>query len=145
MSDIFHKYGTNISKKENIFFTFLFLIFLERESDIERGREKHQCVVVSHVPPTGDLAHNPGMCPDWELNQRCFSMKSLKIRIAKVIQWQTAKQRVTSLIPSQGTCLGCGPGPWQGTLERQPHIDVSLLLFLLSCLSIINKIFKKYV
>ena len=19
-------------------------------------------------PPTGDLAHNPGMCPDWELN-----------------------------------------------------------------------------
>ena len=19
---------------------------------------------------TGDLAHNPGMCPDWELNQR---------------------------------------------------------------------------
>ena len=21
-------------------------------------------------PPTGDLACNPGMCPDWELNQR---------------------------------------------------------------------------
>ena len=20
------------------------------------------------APPTGDLAHNPGMCPDWELN-----------------------------------------------------------------------------
>ena len=23
----------------------------------------------SHVPPTGDLACNPGMCPDWESNQ----------------------------------------------------------------------------
>ena len=29
-------------------------------------------MVASHVPPTGDLAHNPGMCPDWELNQQPF-------------------------------------------------------------------------
>ena len=36
----------------------------------EREGEKHQCVVASHVAPSGDLAHNPGMCPDWELNQR---------------------------------------------------------------------------
>ena len=36
----------------------------------EREGEKHQCVVASCAPPTGDLAHNPGMCPDWELNQR---------------------------------------------------------------------------
>ena len=27
------------------------------------------CVVASHTPTTGDLAHNPGMCPDWESNQ----------------------------------------------------------------------------
>ena len=31
--------------------------------------EKHQCVVASHVPLTGCLACNPGMCPDWETNQ----------------------------------------------------------------------------
>ena len=24
------------------------------------------------MPPTGDLAHNPGMCPDWESNHRPF-------------------------------------------------------------------------
>ena len=30
-----------------------------------------------------------------------------------------------------GTCLGCGPGPQLGVYERQPHIDVSLALFLL--------------
>ena len=29
------------------------------------------CGCLSHAP-TGDLAHNPGMCPDWELNQRPF-------------------------------------------------------------------------
>ena len=29
-------------------------------------------MVASHVPPTGDLAHNPGVCPDWELNQGPF-------------------------------------------------------------------------
>ena len=35
----------------------------------EEEGEKHQCVVASHVAPTGDLAHNPGMCSDWESNQ----------------------------------------------------------------------------
>ena len=33
-------------------------------------------------------------------------------------------------IPSQGTCLSCRPGPWLGVHESQPHIDVSLPLFL---------------
>ena len=34
----------------------------------ERKGEKHQCVVASHMAPTGDLARNPGMYPDWEWN-----------------------------------------------------------------------------
>ena len=29
-------------------------------------------MVVSPVSPTGDLAHNSGMCLDWELNWRRF-------------------------------------------------------------------------
>ena len=37
--------------------------------------EKHQCVVASHVPPTGDLACTLGMCPDWELNQWLFGLQ----------------------------------------------------------------------
>ena len=41
-----------------------------------------------------------------------------------------ANQRVTGLIPSQGTRLGCRPGPQLGVCERQPHIDVFLPLFL---------------
>ena len=54
--------------------------------------------------------------------------------LAGVAQWiecRPANQRVAGLIPSQGTCLGCGPGPQLGVHERQPHIDVSLPLFLL--------------
>ena len=42
----------------------------------EREGEKHWCVVASHVPPTGDLARSPGMCPDWELNQRPFGSQA---------------------------------------------------------------------
>ena len=38
----------------------------------EREREKHQCVVVSLTPPIGDLAHNPGIYPDWQSNQQPF-------------------------------------------------------------------------
>ena len=37
--------------------------FLNRTKDGEREGEKHQCVVASHTPRTGDLACNPGMCP----------------------------------------------------------------------------------
>ena len=40
-------------------------------------------------------------------------------------------------IPSQGTRLGCGPGPQQQACEKQPHIDVSLPLFLLPFLSLL--------
>ena len=47
-------------------------LFLEKGSEGEREGEKHQCVVAFCVPPTGDLAHNPGMCPDWESNQWPF-------------------------------------------------------------------------
>ena len=35
----------------------------------KREGEKLQCVVASHMPPTKDLPHNPGMCPNWESNQ----------------------------------------------------------------------------
>ena len=48
-------------------------------------------------------------------------------------QWsecQAASQRVAGqgTIPSQGTYVGCRPGPLYGVYERQPHIDVSLSL-----------------
>ena len=42
----------------------------------EREGEKHWFVVGPHVPLTGALAHNPGMCPDWELNQQPFASQS---------------------------------------------------------------------
>ena len=78
--------GCFIFKEENIWkvtiyfknlillLTFFFLKIFFRE----RGREgeKHQCVVASCVPPTGGQAHNPGMCPDWELNQQPFGSQA---------------------------------------------------------------------
>ena len=48
--------------------------------------------------------------------------------LAGVVQWikcQPENQEVAGSIPSQGMCLGCGPGPKLGGHERQP-IDVSL-------------------
>ena len=69
-------------KRENLdlisFFKKRFYLFYFRQ----RGREgeiegeKHQCMVASHVPPTGDLACNQGMCPDWELNQQHFGLQA---------------------------------------------------------------------
>ena len=55
------------------------------------------------------------------------------LALAGVGQWierRPANQSVARWIPSQGTCLGCGSGPQLRVCERQPHIDVSLPLFL---------------
>ena len=47
------------------------------------------------------------------------------------VDWAPAyKPKGPGSIPSQGTCLGFGSGPLLGARERQPHIDVSLPLFL---------------
>ena len=48
--------------------------------------------------------------------------------VAQWIEHGSVNQRVTNWIPSQGTCLGCGPGPQLGACERQPHIDGSPFL-----------------
>ena len=54
-----------------LFFFFLkkIYLFIFREGKGERNREKLQCVIACCTPPNGDLACNPGMCPDWGLNQ----------------------------------------------------------------------------
>ena len=47
-------------------------LFLDRgEGRGKGGRETSMCGC-TRTPPTGDLAHNPGMCPDWESNLRPF-------------------------------------------------------------------------
>ena len=56
---------------------FLF-IFRERRREGEREGEKHRCArrtfigCLSHIP-SGELAWNPSVCPDWESNQWPFS------------------------------------------------------------------------
>ena len=62
-----------LSSPEDIFSLFFFFkdfiyLFLEIVEGRKKEVEKHQCVVASHSAPTGDLAHSPGMCPDWESN-----------------------------------------------------------------------------
>ena len=49
--------------------------------------------------------------------------------LAGVAQWiELQTKGFAGSIPSQGTCLGCRPGPQWGPHERQPHIDISLSL-----------------
>ena len=33
--------------------------------------------VARHTPPTWGLAHNPGLCPDWELNRWPFGLQAI--------------------------------------------------------------------
>ena len=52
----------------SFFFLKILFVFRKRREG-EREEEKPQCVVASHVPPTGDLTSKPGMCPDRESSQ----------------------------------------------------------------------------
>ena len=64
----------------NLLKRFYLLIFREGGMEREREGEKHrytrekQYLVASHMPSMGDLAHNPGMCPDQESNHRPFAL-----------------------------------------------------------------------
>ena len=71
-----------------------------------------------------------------------FFKKKIYFAVAGVAQWiecWPVNQRVSDSIPSQGTCLGCRPGPQKGARRKQPHVDVSLPLFLSPLSLKINK------
>ena len=56
----------------DFFLQIIYYLFRKRGREGKRGKETSVCeryMVASHVPPTGDLAGNPGMYPDWELNR----------------------------------------------------------------------------
>ena len=55
---------------------FIYLFFRERGREGEREGEKHQHVVAPYIPPTGELARNQGMCPDWVSNQRPLGLQA---------------------------------------------------------------------
>ena len=61
----------SLKKEEKFFKDFIYLL-LEGGREREREGEKQQCVVASHMAPTGDLAHNLRMYPDWEPNRWPF-------------------------------------------------------------------------
>ena len=82
MSDLTHPPGTtnlcllcipSTPCKEFFFFVrfFILIFFRERGREGERVREEYS-LVASCTSPNGDLAHNPGMCPDRESNWRPF-------------------------------------------------------------------------
>ena len=59
------------------FFKDFIYLFLERAEEKEKGRERNIYVWLPLVHPlTGDLACNPGMCPDWALNWRPFGLQA---------------------------------------------------------------------
>ena len=57
------------------FFKDVIYLFSERGGRKEKEGKKHQWVA-SCVPPTGDMACNPGMCPDWESNRWPFGLQA---------------------------------------------------------------------
>ena len=70
-------YGALSNVYDHLFLKRFYLFnFRERGREGEREGEKHQCVIASHVPPTGDLGHNLGMCHDWELNRWPFGLQA---------------------------------------------------------------------
>ena len=108
------------------------------------------------MPPTRDLARNPGICPDWELNQQPFGLQAaaqstephgpgpcMPFKQTLLRNWQflplpqsplVLQLEVMSLyFPGAGT-LGCAVWPGAGISCSQgvppdfypPHVNVGL-------------------
>ena len=73
---MYHTHVLSVLVNVILFYYFFQILFIYFERGEGKDKEKHQCVAASCAPPTGDLASNPGMCPDWELNQRPFDLQS---------------------------------------------------------------------
>ena len=65
---------------------------------------------------------------DYKIYPRNQELRPALAGVAQWIEYWLANQRAIGLIPSQDTCLGCGPRPQWGLRKRQSHIDVSLPL-----------------
>ena len=60
-----------------IFKKILFIYFLERGEGKEKDRKRNINVWSPLTsPPMRNLAHNPGMCPDWESNLQTFGLQA---------------------------------------------------------------------
>ena len=52
--------------------------------------------------------------------------------VAQLVGHHLRKQKAASLIPGQGTCLGCGFSPWVGSIQQASDQCFSLTLMFLS-------------
>ena len=101
------------------FLKILFIYFLERGREGEREGEKHQCVVASCLPPTGDLARNP--------EPRLFSLYAVLSPQSHPGQGSCRKGQagalalVAQLVRAASQCAEvAGLISCQGTHKRQP-------------------------
>ncbi|XP_045044995.1 syntaxin-6 isoform X1 [Desmodus rotundus] len=74
LDDFSHELESTQSRLDNVMKKLAKVSHMTSEKVVERG--KHQCVVASCTPPTGDLACNPDMCPDLELNLQPFGLQA---------------------------------------------------------------------
>ena len=100
-----------------------------------------------HCPPAWQYDQAIGYCPsvskntniDFTTVQFFYYTKKEACALAGVAQWIEHRlwtKESLVLIPSQGTLLGCEPEPQWEPGDRQPHIDVSVPLFLPPFLSL---------
>ena len=93
---------------------------LQTDGSLVRFPVRAHVWVVGQVPSRGCMRGN-----------HTLNIKA-HIALDGIVQWiehGPVNQRVAGSIPSQGTCLGCGPDPQLGACKRQA-IYVSLPLYL---------------
>ena len=99
------------------FFKLFYFIFTKSGKEGEREGDKHQCVVASHVPPTGDLAHNPGMCPDQESTRSLFGLQA-RAQSTELYQPGLFFPRFHVLLYNLKLKLGSVHHQWQNSCDK---------------------------
>ena len=69
------------------------------------GREAWMCKIASCRPPARDLAHNPGMCPDWDLNRRPSTLWDNAQHTATPVRAKPKLLKSGQLVKDRRICL----------------------------------------
>ena len=115
------------NKSLSAIFKKILFIFRERGRERERDGEKHQCVVAFHTPPTGDLVHNPGMCPDWESNQWPCALQS------GAQSTEPHQSGISVLFFSNSICSLCVSVPHFGNYHNVSNFFITVIFVMVIC------------
>ena len=119
---------TSVSEKGTLSYTVGRIVnwsnYCEEHYDNSSKKTKKSCHMAQEIPLLGIYLRKQ--------KHELKKIYAVLTCVAQLVGCHPAKWKVPALIPCQGTCLGCGFGPWLGHVHEAIYRCFSLTLMFLS-------------